>query len=65
MNTLTRKEQEVYKLILKGYSNSSISEELKVSINTTKTHVSHILSKKDAKTRVDLIVRAEMEKMSS
>jgi NarL family two-component system response regulator LiaR len=42
---LTDREMEVLKLIAKGYSNSQIAEDLVISENTVKGHVSNILSK--------------------
>lgn len=42
---LTEREMDVIKLIAKGYSNSQIAEELVISENTVKGHVSNILSK--------------------
>ncbi len=42
---LTDREMEVLKLIAKGMSNSEIAEELVISVNTVKGHVSNILSK--------------------
>lgn len=42
---LTERELEVLKLIANGYSNSQIAEELVISENTVKGHVSNILSK--------------------
>lgn len=42
---LTDRELEVLKLIANGYSNSQISDELVISENTVKGHVSNILSK--------------------
>lgn len=42
---LTEREMEVLRLIAKGYSNSMIAEELVISENTVKGHVSNILSK--------------------
>jgi NarL family two-component system response regulator LiaR len=42
---LTDREMEVLKLIAKGLSNSKIAEELVISVNTVKGHVSNILSK--------------------
>ena len=54
---LTRKENEVLDKILEGKSNQEISNELFVSINTTKTHVARILKKKDVKNRIELITK--------
>jgi NarL family two-component system response regulator LiaR len=42
---LTDREMEVLKLIAKGMPNSEIAEELVISVNTVKGHVSNILSK--------------------
>ncbi|MCK5647102.1 MAG: response regulator transcription factor [Anaerolineales bacterium] len=42
---LTKRESEVIKLIAGGMSNSKIAEELVISENTVKGHVSNILSK--------------------
>jgi len=42
---LTTREMEVLRLIARGMSNSSIAEELFISENTVKGHVSNILSK--------------------
>lgn len=42
---LTEREMDVLKLIANGYSNSQIAEELVISENTVKGHVSNILSK--------------------
>jgi NarL family two-component system response regulator LiaR len=42
---LTEREMEVLKLIAQGQSNSEIAENLVISVNTVKGHVSNILSK--------------------
>jgi DNA-binding NarL/FixJ family response regulator len=42
---LTEREMDVLKLIANGYSNNKIAEELVISQNTVKGHVSNILSK--------------------
>lgn len=52
---LTPKEQVVKEKILEGKSNIEISEEMNISINTTKTHVAKILKKSLAKNRIALI----------
>ncbi|MEJ5168300.1 MAG: LuxR C-terminal-related transcriptional regulator [Arcobacteraceae bacterium] len=49
---LTHKEQNIAILIKKGYTNSAISEQLDISINTVKTHIKHIYDKLHVKDRI-------------
>jgi NarL family two-component system response regulator LiaR len=42
---LSEREYEVLRLIAAGHSNSEIAEQLVISGNTVKSHVSNILSK--------------------
>jgi len=42
---LTQREMDVLKLVAKGLGNQEISEELVISVQTVRTHVSNILSK--------------------
>ncbi len=42
---LTEREVEVLQLLAQGASNPQIAEELVVSVNTIKSHISHILAK--------------------
>jgi NarL family two-component system response regulator LiaR len=42
---LTPREMEVLKLVAKGMSNQAISDQLFISVQTVRTHVSNILSK--------------------
>ncbi len=42
---LTPREMDVLKLVAKGMANQDISEELVISVQTVRTHVSNILSK--------------------
>jgi DNA-binding NarL/FixJ family response regulator len=55
---LTDRENEVLELVAKGYSNPSIAEALNISLNTAKTHVSHILKKLGLKTRAQVAAYA-------
>ncbi len=48
---LTARELEVLKLIIAGATNKEISEQLKISLNTTKSHTRKILSKLHATSR--------------
>lgn len=54
---LTEKEREVVQLILNGKSNQEIADELFISINTTKTHVTRILKKENVRNRSELIIK--------
>lgn len=42
---LTKRQEEVLRLISKGYSNEEISEKMVISVNTVKTHINSIYSK--------------------
>jgi DNA-binding NarL/FixJ family response regulator len=55
---LTRRQQEVLRLMAAGRSNPEISRLLNVSLNTVKTHVVHILSRLGATDRTQAAVRA-------
>ncbi len=55
---LTNREMEVLRLIARGLSNSSIAEELFISENTVKGHVSNILSKLQLADRTQAAVYA-------
>jgi len=55
---LTNREMEVLRLIARGMSNSDIAEELFISENTVKGHVSNILSKLQLADRTQAAVYA-------
>ncbi len=55
---LTERELEVLQLIVNGYSNASIAEELYITVGTVKTHVRNILNKLCADDRTQAAVRA-------
>ncbi len=55
---LTERELEVLKLIAKGLSNSQIAEQLVITENTVKGHVSNILSKLHLADRTQVAVYA-------
>ena len=54
---LTPREIEVLDLLAAGKSNSRIAEELVVTLDTVKKHVSHILDKLDADNRTAAVTR--------
>lgn len=55
---LTKREYEVFELIGKGCNNTEIAEQLFISINTVKKHVSQIFSKLDIKERTQAALMA-------
>jgi DNA-binding NarL/FixJ family response regulator len=57
-DVLTAREREVLLLVAQGNSNQEIAESLFMSPATAKTHVSRLLTKLDARDRVQLVVMA-------
>jgi DNA-binding NarL/FixJ family response regulator len=55
---LTEREREVLSLVAQGLSNEEIARRLFLSPLTTKTHVSHIMTKLPARDRAQLVVIA-------
>ncbi len=52
---LTPRETEVLKLIVQGYTNRQIAEELNISIRTAETHRANLSDKLGLHSRVDLV----------
>jgi DNA-binding NarL/FixJ family response regulator len=55
---LTERECEVLRLVATGLSNAEIADRLCISPATAKTHVAHLLTKLDARDRVQLVIIA-------
>ena len=55
---LTYRECEVLQLVTTGLSNAEIADHLHISPATAKTHVAHLLTKLDARDRVQLVIIA-------
>lgn len=55
LDKLTKAEQQVALLLKDGYSNTKICEELKLSINTVKSHIKSIYLKLDVKDRFSFV----------
>ncbi len=51
---ITEREKEIIELLLKGYDNKKICEELFISLNTVKTHIYSIYQKTNVKNRMEL-----------
>lgn len=58
LDELTDREREALIEIAHGLSNQEIADKLFISLPTVKTHVTHILSKINARDRVQAVVFA-------
>jgi LuxR family transcriptional regulator, maltose regulon positive regulatory protein len=56
---LTARELEVLGLLAAGLSNQAIAEELVITLDTVKRHVTHILGKLAAANRTQAVARAQ------
>ena len=57
--TLTAREREVVDLLLRGYTQKLVTDELEISPNTLKTHLRHIYRKSGIHSRTELIRQFE------
>jgi len=55
---LTTREQDVFRLIANGLSNTEIAQELYITLSTVKTHIASIMAKIGARNRVELAIWA-------
>ena len=55
---LTPREMEVLQLLVAGASNAQIAQELFITVNTVKRHITHILGKLEAENRTQAALRA-------
>ena len=55
---LTDREREVLTMVARGLSNAEIADGLTISPATAKTHVAHLLTKLDARDRIQLVIMA-------
>ena len=55
---LTEREQEVLRLLVAGYSNQAMAQQLIVAIGTVKRHVSNIMNKLGVQSRLEAAARA-------
>lgn len=52
MSDLTKREIEIFNLVTLGFDNSEISKKLRISTNTTKSCISNIYKKLEAKHKI-------------
>jgi DNA-binding NarL/FixJ family response regulator len=62
---LTERELEVLTMVARGMSNAEIAEQLTISPATAKTHVAHLLTKLDARDRIQLVIIAYQSGLAS
>ena len=55
---LTEREEEILLTVAKGLTNAEIADELHISLSTVKTHLSSLMTKLDARNRVELAMWA-------
>jgi DNA-binding NarL/FixJ family response regulator len=58
IDALTEREEEVLRSVAKGKTNSEIGTELHISISTVKFHLGSLMTKLDARNRVELVMWA-------
>jgi DNA-binding NarL/FixJ family response regulator len=58
IGTLTDREREVLVLMARGLDNSQIAAELFIGDSTVRTHIGHVLSKLNSRSRVQAVVLA-------
>lgn len=65
MKDLTMQERKVFAMIVEGKSNKDISESLKISLSTVKSHVNSIYSKLEINSRKDALNLFQQEVQSN
>lgn len=55
---ISEREQEVLQLMAQGFSNQEIADQLFISLNTVKTHISKLYAKLDVRRRTQAVQRA-------
>jgi two-component system, NarL family, nitrate/nitrite response regulator NarL len=56
--SLTRREQEIVRLVVTGYTNRDIAQSFSISVQTVKHHISNIFDKKGVSNRLELALYA-------
>lgn len=60
---LTRREKEILKGIIKGYTYREVAEEYNIACSTVKKHVLHIYRKLDVRSKVEFVKKVINEKL--
>jgi DNA-binding CsgD family transcriptional regulator len=58
LGILTEREREVFELIVLGYTQREIAEQLHLSVKTVETHRAHVAEKLRCRTRAELVAYA-------
>jgi two-component system, NarL family, response regulator NreC len=61
--TLTSREEEVLKLIVQGYTNRQMADELSISVRTVEGHRANLTEKLGIRSRVELLRYARQKKL--
>jgi LuxR family maltose regulon positive regulatory protein len=59
VEALSAREQEVLALLAEGQPNEAVADELVITMDTVKRHVSHVLAKLTVDNRTKAVVRAQ------
>lgn len=58
LDGITGREREVLSLVAQGLTNTEIAQRLHITVGTAKTHIAHLLTKLDARDRIQLVILA-------
>jgi DNA-binding CsgD family transcriptional regulator len=61
--SITERERQVLRLIADGLSNDEIAQRLRITANTVRSHVRHVLAKLEAETKAEAIATARRESL--
>ena len=53
---LTKREQEIFTLLIKNYSTKDIANKLKISEKTARNHISNVMQKLGVKNRCNAVI---------
>lgn len=59
LERLSRREIDVLRLLVEGYSNHEIADQLAIAESTVKMHLKHLYGKLDVHNRVQAVVQAQ------